>query len=152
MKVGLLSRCTGGNAQYEAISRNPDLFEDVACMVSPLVVSMESFTRNYANSVLEGAGEFPEILDAEQVNLGGLRNRDMTPHLFAADIKMPTLVVQVRGDRWTDDGAGEKTFELVGTEQKDLFWIEGTTRRWVGYNYFGQHPDKLIDWFDRFMK
>lgn len=152
MKVGLLSRCTGGNAQYEAISRHPELFEEVECMVSPLVVSMEVFTKNYANSVLEGAGDFPELLDFEQVKAGGLANREMTPHLFAPDVKMPTLVVQVQGDAWTEDADGQKTFELLGAKEKDIFWIEGTTRRWVGYNYFGDHPERLIGWFDRFMK
>lgn len=152
MKVGLLSRCTGGNAQYEAISRHPELFDDVKCMVSPLVVSMEVFTKNYANSVVQGAGEFPELLDFEQVKAGGLRNSEMTPHLFAQDVKMPTLVVQVKGDKWTEDSDGEKTFELLGAAEKELFWIEGTTRRWVGYNYFGENPERLLGWFDRFMK
>jgi hypothetical protein len=152
MKVGLLSRCTGGNAQYEAISRYPELFENVSCMVSPLVVSMEVFTKNYANSVVDGAGDFPELLDFEQLKAGGLKNAEMTPHLFAKDVKMPTLVVQVRGDKWTEDEDGEKTLDLLGAEEKELFWIEGTTRRWVGYNYFGQNPEKLIGWFDKFMK
>ena len=152
MKVGLLSRCTGGNAQYEAISRHPELFENVSCMVSPMVVSMEAFTSNYANSVVEGAGDFPEILDFEQVKAGGLKNSDMTPHLFAKDVKMPTLIAQVKGDKWTSDADGEKTLELLGAEEKELFWIEGSTRRWVGYNYFGKNPEKLIGWFDRFMK
>ncbi|ECF0157180.1 alpha/beta hydrolase [Salmonella enterica subsp. enterica serovar Mbandaka] len=152
MKVGLLSRCTGGNAQYEAISRHPELFKDVACMVSPLVVSMEAFTKHYANSVVAGAGDFPEILDFEQVKAGGLKNSEMTPHLFAPDVTMPTLVVQVREDRWTSVEDGEKTFELLGAKEKELFWIEGTPRRWVGYNYFGSHPEKLIGWFDKYMK
>src|SRR5262245_41286859 len=34
MKVGLYSQCMGGNWQYEAISRRPDLFENVLCMCS----------------------------------------------------------------------------------------------------------------------
>lgn len=154
MKIGLLSRCTGGNAQYEAISRHPELFRDVKCMVSPLVVSMEVFTKNYANSVIPGAGDFPELLDFEQVKAGGLKNSEMTPHLFAPDVKMPTLVVQVKGDKWTEDSDGQQTYELLGSkeDEKDIFWIEGTTRRWVGYNYFGDNPERLIGWFDRFMK
>lgn len=152
MEVGLLSRCTGGNAQYEAISRHPELFANVRCMVSPMVVSMSVFTRNYANFVLDGAGEFPDILDFEQVNRGGLRNAEMTPHLFAADVTMPTLIAQVRGDKWTRDEDGEKTFDLLGAAEKELFWIEGSTRRWVGYNYFGQHPENLLGWFDKYMK
>lgn len=40
MKVALYSQCMGGNSQYHAIQRRPDLFENVRCMVSPMVVSM----------------------------------------------------------------------------------------------------------------
>jgi hypothetical protein len=40
MTVGLYSQCMGGNSQYEAIYRRPDLFENVRCMCSPMVVSI----------------------------------------------------------------------------------------------------------------
>ncbi|MDR4494497.1 MAG: hypothetical protein R3B74_08750 [Nitrospirales bacterium] len=40
MKLALYSQCMGGNSQYHAIHRRPDLFENVRCMVSPMVVSM----------------------------------------------------------------------------------------------------------------
>ena len=40
MKLGLYSQCTGGNAQFEAIYRHPELFDDVVCMCCPMVVSM----------------------------------------------------------------------------------------------------------------
>ena len=108
MTIGLLSRCTGGNAQYEAISRHPELFEDVKCMVSPLVVSMEAFTRNYANSVLEGAGDFPEILDFEQVRtymakdiveivpLAFMRGRTLANTFMILDEAQNTTVTQMK--------------------------------------------------------
>lgn len=40
MKVNLYSQCMGGNSQYHAIHRRPGLFENVRCMVTPMVVSM----------------------------------------------------------------------------------------------------------------
>lgn len=40
MKVALYSQCMGVNSQYHAIYRRPELFENVRCMVSPMVVSM----------------------------------------------------------------------------------------------------------------
>jgi hypothetical protein len=33
-------------------------------------------------------------------------------------------------------------------EEQELHWIEGTTRRFDGYNYFGEHPEVAIDWFN----
>jgi uncharacterized protein len=38
--------------------------------------------------------------------------------------------------------------DAIPVEQKKLVWIEGTTRRFDGYNYFGEHPEIPIDWFN----
>jgi hypothetical protein len=32
-----------------------------------------------------------------------------------------------------------------------LIWIEESNQRFYAYNHFGQHPERLIDWFDRYM-
>ncbi|MEM6464580.1 MAG: alpha/beta hydrolase [Pseudomonadota bacterium] len=149
MTPGLYSQCTGGNAQYEAMSRRPELFENVRCMLSPLVVSMASLMGQFAG--FQGVSEYMEEMDFEQKKLGGFANAEMTPHLFAGDVKVPTLVVQVLDDLWTTQEDGQKTFDLLGSNEKDLFWIEGTTRRFDGYNYFGRNPERMIDWFNRFM-
>ena len=37
-------------------------------------------------------------------------------------------------------------------KSSELFWIEGTTKRFDGYNYFGEHPEMMIEWFDKYMK
>ncbi|MEM6675266.1 MAG: alpha/beta hydrolase [Planctomycetota bacterium] len=149
MTLGLYSRCTGGNAQFEAIHRHPEMFEDVRCMLCPLVVSMESLMGQFAQ--LQGVGDYMELMDHEQVKLGGFRNADMTPHLFAPSVKMPVLTMQVRGDKWTTDADGEKTFELLGSEEKELLWVEGTTRRFDGYNYLGQNPERMLEFFEAHM-
>ena len=151
MTVGLLSRCTGANAQYEAIHRHPELFENVKCMMSPLPVSMTALMTAFAT--LQGVGEYMDVMDEEQVKLGGFKNSEMTPHLFASAVKMPVFMTQVLDDKWTDNPAdGQKTFDLLSSEEKELFWIEGTSRRFDGYNYFGNHPEKMIAWFDKYMK
>jgi hypothetical protein len=78
----------------------------------------------------------------------------MTPHLWAASVKMPVLMVQVLRDEWTRNPEdAQKTFDLLGSNEKELFWIEGTTKRFKdGYNYFGRHPEKVIGFFDKHMK
>jgi hypothetical protein len=35
--------------------------------------------------------------------------------------------------------------------EKDLLWIEESNQRFYAYNHFGQHPERLIGWFDRHM-
>ena len=100
---------------------------------------------------LQGVGDYMNVMDFEQKKLGGFTNPEMTPHLFAGDVKIPTMITQVRDDLWTTPEDGQKTFDLLGAAEKEIFWIEGTTRRFDGYNYYGENPERMIAWFDRFM-
>jgi len=84
--------------------------------------------------------------------MGGWLAAEMTPHLSAPGVNMPVLMIQVLRDSWTRNPEdAQKTFDLLGSKEKELFWIEGTTRRF-GYNYFGRHPEKVLAFFDKYMK
>jgi hypothetical protein len=54
----------------------------------------------------------------------------------------------VRNDVLTRESDVQTIFDNIPTTDKKLFWIEDSTRRWDGYNYFPNHPELLIDWFD----
>ena len=152
MQVGLYSQCMGGNSQYEAIYRRPELFENVKCMVSPMVVSMSAIFDAF--SELYGVQQYQELIDLELLKMGAFVADEMTPHLFAAGVKMPTLMVQVKDDEWTRNPEdAQKTFDLLGSEEKELFWIEGTTKRFRdGYNHFGRHPETVLGFVEKYMK
>ena len=48
---------------------------------------------------------------------------------------------ETHGARNPEDA--QKTFDLLASKDKELFWIEGTARRFKdGYNHFGRHPRK----------
>jgi hypothetical protein len=146
MKVGLYSQCMGGNSQYEAIARRPELFENVQCMCSPMVVSMAAIYS--AMSEIQGVSQYQELIDLELLKMV------MTPHKAAPRVKMPVLMVQVLQDAWTRNPEdAQKTFDLLGSTEKELVWIEDTTKRFKdGYNYFGRHPEKVLAFFDKHMK
>jgi len=152
MKVGLYSQCMGGNSQYHAIHRRPELFANVACMCSPMVVSMEAIYSAF--SELYGVSQYQELIDFELLKMGAFVAAEMTPHLWAASVKMPVLMVQVLEDEWTRNPEdAQKTFDLLGSRDKELFWIENTRKRFRdGYNYFGRHPEKIIAFFDKYLK
>jgi pimeloyl-ACP methyl ester carboxylesterase len=151
MKIGLYSQCMGGNSQYEAIYRRPDLFENVLCMCSPMVVSMAAIFSAF--SELQGISQYQELIDFELIKMGAFTAAEMTPQLFASGVKMPVLMIQVLKDSWTRNPEdAQKTFDLLASKDKELFWIENTTRRFKGYNYFGRHPEKIIAFFDKHMK
>jgi hypothetical protein len=152
MTVGLYSQCMGGNSQYHAIYRRPDLFENVRCMCSPMVVSMAAIYS--AMSELQGISQYQELIDLELLKMGTFVAAEMTPHLWAPGVKMPVLMVQVLEDEWTRNPEdAQKTFDLLGSKEKELFWIKNTKKRFKdGYNYFGRHPEKIIAFFDKHMK
>jgi hypothetical protein len=152
MKVGLYSQCMGGNSQYKAIARDPELFGIVRCMCSPLVPSMSAIFQAF--SELQGVSQHQELIDLELLKMGAFPAADMTPQLFASAITMPNLTIQVRDDAWTKNPEdAQKTFDMLGTKDKEMIWVENTTRRFKdGYNYFGRFPEKVLAFFDKHMK
>jgi hypothetical protein len=74
----------------------------------------------------------------------------MSPVEPARSVNVPTLLYQVRDDVLTRPADVQAVYDNI-TVEKDLFWIEDSTRRWDGYRYFAQHPGRILDWFDRHM-
>ena len=64
---------------------------------------------------------------------------------------MPTLVAQVHNDFLTRPADVEAIYDHIAAADKELFWIQDTDQRFEGYNYFGQHPERMLEWFDRRM-
>lgn len=151
MKVALYSQCMGGNSQYHAIHRRPDLFANVRCMVSPMVVSMAAIYDAFSD--LQGVRQYQELIDLELLKMGAFVAAEMTPHLWAPSVTMPVYMVQVLQDAWTRNPEdAQKTFDLLASKDKELFWIENTTRRFKdGYNYFGLHPEKVLAFLAKHM-
>ena len=150
MTVGLFNPCAGGNAAMVAMTKCPELFEDVKAFVCPQPSSMNIAMKEIAT--LQGVGDFMDELDQEQIKLGGYANADMSPHHYAANVKVPTFIIQVKDDIWTKPEDVQTTFDLLTIEDKKLFWVEGTTQRFDGYNYFGENPEQMIEFFDNRMK
>ncbi|MEM9144441.1 MAG: alpha/beta hydrolase [Bacteroidota bacterium] len=151
MTCGLYNRCTGGNAAFEALYRHPELFAEVKCLFGPLVVSMPALMRSFAG--LMGLDSYMELMDLEQLKLGGFTNGEMRPQQFAPAVNIPYFMAQVLDDVWTDNPKdAQEIFDAIGSQEKELFWIENTQRRFDGYNYFGVYPEKMIAFFDRYMK
>ena len=149
MKVGLFNPCAGGNAAMVAMTKRPELFKDIKAFVCPQPASMSIGMKEIAG--LQGVGEFTEELDQEQVKLGGFANTEMSAHHYAGNVKVPTYIIQVRDDMWSKPEDVQGTFDRIANEDKKLFWIEGTTQRFDGYNYFGENPQTMVSFFDERM-
>ena len=150
MAVGLFSRCLGCSSTIVAMSRRPERFADVRCMVGvqPLAV------RTIMERTLEAAQFAPERIDAldRQLRLvTSLGLDDLSPVAAAADVVLPTLLYQVRHEAMLDSAAVQTMFDAIPTPEKTLHWIEGTTRRWDGYLFLQREPQISLDWFARYM-
>ena len=151
-EVGFVSFCMGANSTIIAMSKHPDSFGKVKCLVAVQPISMQVFVRSYLRSRMTRFGAmllFPLI--KLFVNLQSkYRLQDMSPSKFVRDLKVPTLYVQTRNDPWTEPSDIRGFYENTPTE-KEFFWIEGKTHRFQGYQYFGEHPEKMLEWLKRWM-
>jgi len=92
------------------------------------------------------------MLDERVRVLTGFRLGEETPSPHARHVKVPTLMAQLRRDFLTlAEADGHAIFDALGAKEKELLWIEESDQRFYAYNHFGQHPDRLIGWFDRYM-
>jgi predicted alpha/beta hydrolase len=149
MKLGLLSRCCGMNATMVGMAKHPEEFKDVQAIVAPQPISLSSFYR----TILDHMGmpdALHEVAEAlRRVTSMDLNDMDMPQYASAVDV--PTLLLQVRDDTLTTPDDVQAIFNAMPTEQKDIIWIDGTNRRFDGYNYLPANPQPMLDWFERFI-
>ncbi len=66
---------------------------------------------------------------------------------------VPTFMAQLRRDFLIHgEKDGQEIFDSLGAQTKELMWIEQSNQRFYAYNHFGQHPERLIGWFDEHMR
>ncbi|VUC37527.1 unnamed protein product [Clonostachys rosea] len=150
MKIGLFSRCVGANANLHASTLYPELFENVQAQVfaQPLTV------RVRMSRIMEYAGisdDYSEAVSDSIRNTTGYGFADYELVPLAEHVQIPTFVFQVHDDFNTRPSDVQSVFDAIPIEDKKLYWIQGTNRRWHAYSWFQEHPEQVVDWFDRLM-
>lgn len=74
---------------------------------------------------------------------------EMSPVEAAKKVTIPTFLYQVRDDLMTRSSDVQEIYDNIpeGVE-KQLDWIEGSTRRWDGYTHFRREPARVLEWLD----
>jgi uncharacterized protein len=146
MRLAIFARCMGANATFRAIHTDPDAFRDVRALVAPLLLS----TRPFVETTLAKLGLEDRFEEVERrfrtITSASLDEADTSR--WAPAVTMPTLTYGVREDHLTRADDLEATYAAIGARDKELFWIEGTRRRWDGYLYFQRHPERVLEWLD----
>jgi hypothetical protein len=142
----------GANSTIIAMSKQPDEFRKVKCLVAVQPISMEVFVRTYLKKRFTPVGGkllFPlvkKFVDWQSK----YRLEDMSPASFVKDIKVPTMYVQTRNDPWTELSDIMGFYENTRAT-KEFFWLEGLNHRFQGYQYFGDNPEKMLWWLNKWM-
>ncbi len=150
MTVGLFSRCLGCNSTIFALSFYPEDFTDVRCLVGAQPLSPQHY---YEGQLALSGIPLDRIKELDRlVKMATSFSFDqLSPREAARDVRLPSFIYQVRDDLVSKPIDVQTIFDNLAAEQKDLFWIEGTTRRWDGYGYFSRDPSKMLAWLDRYM-
>jgi len=149
MAIGLFSRCMGGVSTFAAMTRFPEAFDGVRCLVSPQPVTPRYIVER--RLALLGLGDRLDDFDTLiRLNTSvGLEQR--IPQEWAKNVRVPTFLYQVRRDSVTDPSDVQAMYDNIPVADKKLRWIEGTTARFDGYLEFQRRPQPMLDWFTQYM-
>ncbi|KAL7893167.1 Alpha/Beta hydrolase protein [Trichoderma sp. SZMC 28014] len=149
--IGLLSRCMGGNATIHAMTHFPEHFNDIKAMVLLQAVSGHAFVEKGAINAGLDVDETVKAFDKRIHDLTGFYLKELSPIPLAKNVTVPTLFAQVRKDALIDTKDTQEIFDALSSKEKQLIWIEDTTRRFDGYNYFANKPAELVEWFGKYV-
>jgi hypothetical protein len=149
MTIGLFSRCMGAVATLAAMTRFPEEFDGVRCLVAPQPITPRYIAERRLATIGLGdrLDDFNTLLRLR--TSVGLEQR--VPQEWAKNVRVPTFLYQVRGDTLTEPSDVQTMFDNIPVADKKLQWIEGTTARWDGYLEFQRRPQPMLDWFTRHM-
>lgn len=145
MRTALFSRCLGANATFAAMRSDPGAFDEVRCLVACQPVSDVVIMSRLLDIVGVGEERLPDL--DHRVTLGtSIPFAERPDATWATHVTIPTYLYAVHDDSLTEPHDIETMFAGLGTEDKTLHWVEGTTRRWDGYLEFQRRPQPILDW------
>lgn len=146
--ISLMSMCMGANATFNAMEKSPETFEGIKSMIAiaPLKgrTSIERNCEQMHIPVEQGIKAFDKIYH----DITGLTIDDHDIIEKSRHVSIPIFYFQVRDDmnsRWTDV---QTMFDETPVSDKKIEYLEGTPWRFKGYQYFSEHPEKMVEWFD----
>jgi fermentation-respiration switch protein FrsA (DUF1100 family) len=143
-EIGFVSFCMGANATLVALAKGAEQLGRVRFAVAVQPVSADVFVRQYLRARYTPlSSPMAGIVDGFLRLRGGYPLKVMSPLPFLKDVKVPILFIQAPADRWTTT-ADTQGFYDAAPGEKEIWWIEGITRRFDTYNYVGEHPGRII--------
>ncbi|WP_207930433.1 alpha/beta hydrolase [Streptomyces hainanensis] len=145
MAIGLFSRCLGCSSTFAAMTRFPEAFDGVRCLVGPQPVTAETILQRRLDMM--GLSDRLDDLERLIVLRTSIGFAPRSPREWARNVTVPTFLYQVRDDILTHPSDVQEMYDNIPGREKRLQWIEGTTARWDGYLEFQRRPEPMLDWF-----
>lgn len=148
-EYAFVSFCMGANSTIIALSKDKEELKDTRCLVAVQPVSADLFIPMYTKDVWGStvASILPSV-EKECIKRGGYPFKDMSALPYAKDIFVPALVVQAKGDKWIDMKYVEAVYAAIPSE-KQMMWLGTDMERFDTYNYFGDHPEELLQFLNK---
>lgn len=152
MQKGLMAICVGCDATIIGMEKYPDYFRDIKVMIGLQPVSAKPFLQKVVELMkLETpTNEILEYINNKYYTTNGFCLDDLSPISYAKSVTTPTKIFQLRRDFRTNVGDVQAIFDNLGSKDKEIHWIEGSDERFLAYNYFGEFPDLMLEWFAKF--
>jgi dipeptidyl aminopeptidase/acylaminoacyl peptidase len=150
-EIGLVGFCMGANAIIIAISKARERFINARFLIAVQPITMKVFVQSYLRSLYTRLGlVFVPLTERIMLWRGGHPLAAMSPSEYVHDITLPTLYAQARTDPWTDLSDIKGFYEKTAAP-KDFWWFEGQLTRIDGYNYVGQHPERMTEFIKTYL-
>ena len=149
MTIGLFSRCLGASSTFSAMTRFPEAFDGVRCLVAPQPMTARTIIER--RLAVMGLSERIDDLERRIVLRTGIGFAERNVREWDRSVRVPTFLYQVRDDVLTHPGDVQAMFDNIPVAEKQLQWIAGTTARWDGYLEFQRRPDPMLRWFATYM-
>ncbi|MEO1418378.1 MAG: alpha/beta hydrolase [Bacteroidota bacterium] len=150
--ISLMSMCMGANATINAMEKKPEVFEDIKSLIAIAPLKGQTTIERQSEQMGIAPDAALEAFEPIYSDITGLTVADHNIIPKFKHVHLPTFFFQVRDDsnsRWSDV---QEMYELTPVEDKKILYMEGTPLRFKGYNYFSDHPEEMIEWFDAHMK
>jgi len=145
MDIGLYGICQNSMINMIALSNAKQQLLDAKVRAMTIIQphGIERFYDRFGvpKAIVSKANEF--YIKANATPMSG-----WNPVNFAGDITIPTLFVQNVNDPWTDMNHVKDIYNRIPAEKEALWIDEKETHRFIAYNWFNDHPEQLVNFFD----
>lgn len=152
--IGLLSICMGQGSSVAAFGK-PDGLKRYTNLKTMISIQPMDYTC-FVNAM--GLPKF--MINSTDKAIKRKTGKDFnvtTWRPFIKEVNVPTLVIQNKNDGFFDEQFVQSFYDDL-TVEKELLWLElekkkggATANRFAAYDWLGENPTPILDWFNKYV-